>query len=158
MIRPGVTFVLWLAIAALVLVNNMIGDTVIADSAAAFLMAAGEVDAVFVGADMLVVQGGINDIVQGQPVEPAALHIAAILERGRAAGLALAVAESSGSVDGPCREATARRHGASYRLTGAKSFAIDALAADWLVVAAHDEATGGRAFFLIEAAQGCVQR
>ena len=31
MIRPGVTFVLWLAIAALVLVNNMIGDTVIAD-------------------------------------------------------------------------------------------------------------------------------
>ncbi len=31
MIRPGVTFLLWLAIAALVLVNNMIGDTVIAD-------------------------------------------------------------------------------------------------------------------------------
>src|SRR5262249_8801740 len=52
-------------------------------------------------------------------------------------GLALAIAESTGSVDGPCREATARRHGASYRLTGAKSFVIDALAADWLVVAAH---------------------
>jgi hypothetical protein len=31
MIRPGVTFMLWLAIAVLVLVNNMIGDTVIAD-------------------------------------------------------------------------------------------------------------------------------
>jgi hypothetical protein len=31
MIRPGVTFLLWLAIAALVLVNNVIGDTVIAD-------------------------------------------------------------------------------------------------------------------------------
>ena len=31
MIRPGVTFVLWLAIAVLVLINNMIGDTVIAD-------------------------------------------------------------------------------------------------------------------------------
>lgn len=31
MIRPGVTFVLWLAIALLVLINNMIGDTVIAD-------------------------------------------------------------------------------------------------------------------------------
>jgi hypothetical protein len=31
MIRPVVTFVLWLAIAALVLVNNMIGDTVMAD-------------------------------------------------------------------------------------------------------------------------------
>jgi hypothetical protein len=31
MIRPGLTFVLWLAIAVLVLVNDMIGDTVIAD-------------------------------------------------------------------------------------------------------------------------------
>ena len=31
MIRPAVTLALWLAIAALVLVNNMIGDTVIAD-------------------------------------------------------------------------------------------------------------------------------
>jgi len=31
MIRPAVTFALWLAIAALVLVNNMIGDTVMAD-------------------------------------------------------------------------------------------------------------------------------
>ena len=31
MIRPGLTFVLWLAIAVLVLVNDMIGDTFIAD-------------------------------------------------------------------------------------------------------------------------------
>jgi hypothetical protein len=31
MIRPGVTLALWLAIAVLVLVNNMIGDTVMAD-------------------------------------------------------------------------------------------------------------------------------
>jgi hypothetical protein len=31
MIRPGLTFALWLAIAALVLVNDMIGDTVISD-------------------------------------------------------------------------------------------------------------------------------
>jgi len=31
MIRPGLTFALWLAIAVLVLVNDMIGDTVIAD-------------------------------------------------------------------------------------------------------------------------------
>ena len=31
MIRPGVTLVLWLAIAALLLVNNLIGDTWIAD-------------------------------------------------------------------------------------------------------------------------------
>jgi alkylation response protein AidB-like acyl-CoA dehydrogenase len=45
--------------------------------------------------------------------------------------LALAIAESSGAVDGSCREATARRQGGVYRLTGAKSFAIDAAAADW---------------------------
>ena len=31
MIRPGLTFALWLAIAVLVLVNDMIGDTFIAD-------------------------------------------------------------------------------------------------------------------------------
>ena len=31
MIRPGVTFALWLAIAALLLINNVIGDTWIAD-------------------------------------------------------------------------------------------------------------------------------
>jgi len=31
MSRPGLTFVLWLAIAVLVLANDMIGDTVIAD-------------------------------------------------------------------------------------------------------------------------------
>ena len=31
MIRPGLTFALWLAIAVLVLVNDMIGDTVISD-------------------------------------------------------------------------------------------------------------------------------
>jgi hypothetical protein len=31
MIRPGLTFALWLAIAALVLVNDLIGDTLISD-------------------------------------------------------------------------------------------------------------------------------
>ena len=71
--------------------------------------------------------------------------------------LALAVADSSGAVDGPCREATARASDAAYRLTGVKSFAIDAAAADWLVVAAQDLATGQRAFFLIDAAQDGVQ-
>jgi lysophospholipase L1-like esterase len=50
-------------------------------------------DLVLDGADVLVVQGGINDLVQGRLVEEAALNIAAMLERGRAAGLALAVTE-----------------------------------------------------------------
>lgn len=67
--------------------------------------------------------------------------------------MALAVAESSGAVDGPCREATARRQGEAWRLTGAKSFVIDAPAADLLVVAAQDESSDQRAFFLVEACQ-----
>ena len=50
-------------------------------------------DLVLDGADVLVVQGGINDLVQGRLLEEAALNIAAMLERGRAAGLALAVAD-----------------------------------------------------------------
>lgn len=48
-------------------------------------------DLVLDGADVLVVQGGINDVVQRRPVEDAAASIAVMLERGRAAGLALAV-------------------------------------------------------------------
>ena len=42
---------------------------------------------------MLVVQGGINDVVQRRPAEEAARDIEAMLERGRAAGLALAVTD-----------------------------------------------------------------
>jgi len=54
---------------------------------------ASRLDLVLDGADVLVVQGGINDIVQGRPVEFAALDIAAMLQRGRHAGLALAVTD-----------------------------------------------------------------
>jgi len=50
-------------------------------------------DLVLDGADVLVVQGGINDVVQRRPVEEAARNFEAMLERGRAAGLALAVAD-----------------------------------------------------------------
>jgi len=45
------------------------------------------------GADALIVQGGINDVVQRRSVEDAARNIETMLERGRAAGLALAVAD-----------------------------------------------------------------
>ena len=51
------------------------------------------VDLVLEGADVLVVQGGINDVVQRRPVEEAARNIEEMLERGRAAGLGLAVAD-----------------------------------------------------------------
>jgi lysophospholipase L1-like esterase len=50
-------------------------------------------DLVLAGADVLVVQGGINDVVQGRPVEEAAANLSAMLDRGRAAGLALAVTD-----------------------------------------------------------------
>jgi lysophospholipase L1-like esterase len=50
-------------------------------------------DPLLPGADVLVVQGGINDVVQRRPVEDAAENLAAMLERGRAAGLTLAIAD-----------------------------------------------------------------
>src|SRR5579862_8916931 len=50
-------------------------------------------DLVLDGADVLVVQGGINDVVQRRPVEQVAANLAAMLDRGRAAGVALAVTD-----------------------------------------------------------------
>jgi lysophospholipase L1-like esterase len=45
------------------------------------------------GADALVVQGGINDIAQRRPVEPAAETLRGLVERGRALGLVVAVCD-----------------------------------------------------------------
>jgi lysophospholipase L1-like esterase len=45
------------------------------------------------GARILVVQGGINDIAQGRPVETAADNLRAIVEHGQRLGLRVAVAE-----------------------------------------------------------------
>lgn len=50
-------------------------------------------DLVLAGADVLVVQGGINDVVQRRPVEDAARDLESMLERGRAAGVALALTD-----------------------------------------------------------------
>ena len=50
-------------------------------------------DLVLGGAAVLVVQGGINDVVQRRPVEETARNLEAVLERGRAAGLELAVTD-----------------------------------------------------------------
>ena len=50
-------------------------------------------DRVLPGADVLVVQGGINDVVQRRRLEEAARDLETMLERGRAAGLAVAVAD-----------------------------------------------------------------
>ena len=44
------------------------------------------------GADVLVVQGGINDIAQGRDVEAAAIHLRTMVRRGRQLGLRVALA------------------------------------------------------------------
>ena len=51
------------------------------------------VDDVVDGVEVLVVQGGINDVVQGRPVGDAAGNLAAMVERGRALGLHVALAD-----------------------------------------------------------------
>jgi lysophospholipase L1-like esterase len=45
------------------------------------------------GAEVLVVQGGINDLAQGRPVADAAANLAAMVGRGRELGLRVAVAD-----------------------------------------------------------------
>ena len=45
------------------------------------------------GADVLIVQGGINDIAQGRPVEPAAENLREMVRRGRELGLRVALCD-----------------------------------------------------------------
>jgi lysophospholipase L1-like esterase len=45
------------------------------------------------GADVLVVQGGINDIAQGRPVEPAADNLRWMVRRGRELGIGVVLAD-----------------------------------------------------------------
>jgi lysophospholipase L1-like esterase len=44
------------------------------------------------GAHVLIVQGGINDIAQGSPVEPAAANLRSMVRRGKELGLRVAIA------------------------------------------------------------------
>lgn len=50
-------------------------------------------DEAVAGAEVLVVQGGINDIAQGRPVEPAADNLRAMVQQGKALGLRVAIAQ-----------------------------------------------------------------
>ncbi|MCW2975223.1 MAG: GDSL-like Lipase/Acylhydrolase [Actinomycetia bacterium] len=54
---------------------------------------AARLDHAAAGADVLVVQGGINDVVQKRPVEEAARNLAGMVERGRRLGLAVALVD-----------------------------------------------------------------
>jgi lysophospholipase L1-like esterase len=53
---------------------------------------AARLDEALAGADVLIVQGGINDIAQGRPIEPALERLEHMVARGRAAGLPVALA------------------------------------------------------------------
>jgi lysophospholipase L1-like esterase len=50
-------------------------------------------DGAVAGADVLILQGGINDIAQGKPVDDAARTLAAMLARARALGLPAAICD-----------------------------------------------------------------
>jgi len=50
-------------------------------------------DVAVAGAQVLVVQGGINDVVQKRPLEDAARNLAGMVERGLQLGLAVALAD-----------------------------------------------------------------
>jgi lysophospholipase L1-like esterase len=50
-------------------------------------------DSCAAGADVLVVQGGINDVAQGRPVEDAAANLRAMMRRGKELGLRVALAD-----------------------------------------------------------------
>jgi lysophospholipase L1-like esterase len=54
---------------------------------------AARLDGAVEGAELLIVQGGINDVVQGRPVEEAARNLAGMVERGRDLGVRVAVAD-----------------------------------------------------------------
>ena len=53
---------------------------------------AGRLETCASGAEVLIVQGGINDIAQGRPVEDAAWNLGAMVRRGKELGLRVAVA------------------------------------------------------------------
>lgn len=53
----------------------------------------GRFQAAAAGADVLVVQGGINDVVQGRPIEKAAADIRELVRLGKEHGLGVVVAD-----------------------------------------------------------------
>jgi lysophospholipase L1-like esterase len=75
---------------------------------------------VLAGAEVLVVQGGINDIAQRRPVEDAARNLETMLARGRAAGARLAVADVLpwDNGDGRATEQIVRLNALIRRLAG----------------------------------------
>lgn len=72
------------------------------------------------------------------------------------AKLALAIADETGSYAPGGHEVRAVRDGQDYRLTGTRSFVVDAASADRLVVAA--ELDGARHWFIVECTDAQIER
>jgi lysophospholipase L1-like esterase len=71
------------------------------------------------GADVLVVQGGINDIAQARPVDEAAANLREMIRRGQELGLRVAVADVLPWNNGwPRAEAAIRELNASIQALG----------------------------------------
>lgn len=80
---------------------------------------AARLDDAVAGADVLIVQGGINDIAQGRPVADAAANLRSMVERGLALGLRVAVCDVLPWNNGwPEREAPIRELNARIRALG----------------------------------------
>jgi len=67
---------------------------------------AARLDSAVRGASSLVVQGGINDVVQGRPVEEAARNLAGMVEQGRRLGLRIALVDVLPWSNGDARSAS----------------------------------------------------
>lgn len=68
---------------------------------------AARLDAAVAGASVLVVQGGINDIAQGRPIDEAARSLSGMAQQGRRLGLSVAVADVLPWNEGDAAAATA---------------------------------------------------
>lgn len=80
---------------------------------------AARLDDAVAGADVLIVQGGINDIAQGRPVADAAANLRSMVGRGLALGLRVAVCDVLPWNNGwPEREAPIRELNARIRALG----------------------------------------
>jgi lysophospholipase L1-like esterase len=107
------------------------------------------------GAEVLVVQGGINDIAQGRPVADAAANLRAMICRGQELGLRLAVASvlpwSNGwpGAEAPIRELNALIEGMGVPVLPFHETLEDPerpgrMREDWTVEGDHPSAEGYR--------------
>jgi lysophospholipase L1-like esterase len=86
---------------------------------------AARLDAAVDGADVLVVQGGVNDLVHGKPLEGAASNLREMVRRGKELGLGVAIVELVPNNNFPELEEPIRRlNGHIHSLAGEESVPV----------------------------------